>query len=257
MRVAFLLCGKIGGMKGKDGEGGLIDYHFCRDRFNKYIIEPNNADVFIHSWSKAQEKDLMEIYSPKKAIIENQIDFKFNHHLPFLGGKKGEHPFNASIVRSRFYSTQKVVKLKKAYEKKNGFIYDFVMITRFDLIWHTLINFNKLDSRYFYIPKWNKVDYGKERTIKRKYFKGERYLDLCFISNSKYMNYYGDAFNKFKNNNISDPHTFLHIYLNENKKIKRNVKFRYLRAIDMDVYRDRVESYKNGRTILKRNFTII
>ncbi len=88
VKVAFLLHGKIGGLAGKDGAGSLIDYQFCRDKFYENIITPNKADVFIHSWSEEQEKDLMKIYSPKKAIIEEQREFKFDKSLPWLG-KKG------------------------------------------------------------------------------------------------------------------------------------------------------------------------
>jgi hypothetical protein len=259
MKVAFLLHGKIGGIAGKDGAGKLIDYRFCRDKFYKNIIEPSNADVFIHSWSKEQENDLMKIYSPKKAIIEEQRQFKFDESLPWLGGKT-RAPVRNFLVKSRFYSSQQAMKLKREYEKENNFRYDFVMITRYDLIWLTPIDLKELDSDNFYISKINKVNHKRKTVsphwIKTHHPKSTRYNDTYFLSNSKFMDYYGDAFDMLSNVNVGDPHLLLFAYLNENKEIKNRIVLKYLNYFDHDVYRRRVESYENGVTILKENFKI-
>lgn len=125
------------------------------------------------------------------------------------------------------------------------------MITRFDLIWHTPINFKKLDPNYFYIGKWNQVDYVKKEVTRRHFGIDDKINDLYFLSNSKFMNTFGDAFNsvlKIRPN----PHKFLQWYLES--KYKQHRKLMYLKCFDHDVYRDRVESYKKGKTILKENF---
>jgi len=243
MRVAFLLHGKIGGMAGKDGAGGLIDYRFCCDKFYENIIEPNNADVFLHSWSKEQEDDLMEIYSPKKAVIEKQRGFPINRSLPLLGDK-GNLESVMSIIKSRFYSSQKVISLKSEYEKENKFKYDFVFISRFDLIWHTPLIFENLDPSYFYVANWSKTHHPLTGKIRR-------FLDLYFASNSQYIDYYGEAFERLKIANAGDPHTFIKEHLEDYPEIMNKIKLMGHRVSDFDVYRDRVESYKNGRTVLK------
>jgi len=243
MRVAFLLHGIVGGVRGKGGKGNLVDYRFCRDRFFENIIEPTNADVFIHSWSVDQKDELIEIYSPKKVVFEKQKIFH---------AKKKLHR-----MYSRFYSTQKAMNLKSAYEKENNFKYDFVMITRFDLIWHTLIDFKKLDSRKFYIGKWNVVNYDSKEVSPLFQSGGYKFNDLYFISNSEFMNYYGRAFKALKTFGSGDPHKFIKWYLLKNSELRNNIKFAYLKYYDHDNYRDRVESYKNGVTILKENFKVV
>ncbi len=244
MRVAFLLHGIVGGMKGKGGEGKLIDYKYCRDRFYKNIIKPNDADVFIHSWSEEQEEDLMKIYSPKKAIFQKQKRFK-----------EKKTPFR---IKSRFYSTQVVMNLKRQYEKENNFRYDFVMVTRFDLLWYVRTHFKNLNPNYFYIGKWNNVNYSwrKASRVYNGHPLKSKLNDLFFFSNSKFMDYYGDAYDS-ADHIRGDPHKFLRGYLNRSKEIRSKKKFIYLKYFDHDVYRDRVESYENGVTILKEDFEVV
>ncbi len=148
------------------------------------------------------------------------------------------------------------MKLKRQYEKENGFRYDFVIITRFDLIWLTPIDFKQLDSNNFYISKINRVNH-KAKTVSSHYVKNhKKYNDTYFLSNSKFMDYYGDVFDMLGDVNVGDPHTLIYHYLNENKELKKRMIFKYLNYFDHDVYRRRVESYKEGITILKEDFII-
>lgn len=193
MKIALCLFGIIGGTKGRDGKGGFIDpaigYKSYKKLFNGY-----NIDVFIHSWSISHKKRLLNLYKPKKHIIEKQIDFThlsskdYNISVddlnrkdlaPLLKAYKTQDKTMKVIdslvprVNSRWHSTKKVIELKKEYENEESFKYDCVMISRFDIIFKKSIEFKNLDYNYFYVSP---------RTHKDK---DTAYHDIWFLSNSK------------------------------------------------------------------------
>ncbi len=138
MKLALCLCGIVGGATGKGGHGTLettkqvlkIGYN----RYKKNLIDVNNADIFIHCWTKELEQEIISLYQPKKYTIEKQKFFEIPDHV--TGGGPNQ-PNRKQNHYSRWYSTKKVVELKKQYEEENNFEYDFVMVSRFD---HALIS---------------------------------------------------------------------------------------------------------------------
>jgi len=78
----------------------------------------------------------------------------------------------------------KSIELKKQYEQENNFVYDFVMISRFDCFYRTHVDFSSLEADRFYASSWFKPrsDTG--------------FLDYWFISNSMNMNKFGDLYHK-------------------------------------------------------------
>ena len=54
------------------------------------------------------------------------------------------------------YGLKKSVELMTEYEKKHNFTYDFVLLTRLDLLWLKELNFSLLDKNKFYVPEWGK-----------------------------------------------------------------------------------------------------
>ena len=256
MKLAFCLAGKIGGLEGKDGLGKPTNFGYCFSSFYENIISRNDTDVFIHSWSTEVETELTQLYTPVKSIFEPQKEFPNNKEAKFFGGK-GNDPFKFFLTRSRFYSIQKVLELKKKFELDNGFIYDAVMLTRFDLLWHTPLDFSLLDLQFFYVSNWNRVDYARKTVDKNNIFSDSRILDLWFFSNSKFMDYFGDINNMLEKVNVGDPHAFIYWYLNQSEEIKNKIRYKFYRYFDCDVYRDRVaKEIKNG-PIFKGNFTTV
>ena len=78
MRAAVCLFGTIGGTKGKSGDkiGSKADvlskaYPYYKDN----LIEPNSADVFIHSWDVEIKNEVIEAYSPILSKFEPQKSF--------------------------------------------------------------------------------------------------------------------------------------------------------------------------------------
>ena len=101
-KIALCLSGLVGGTKGPDGKGDMVDVDIISQQ---YIIDINDVDVFIHSWSVKAEDKLIEAYQPKGKLFEKQIDFRninSNRHKD----NEASHRFY-----SRFSSMQKSVKI--------------------------------------------------------------------------------------------------------------------------------------------------
>ena len=79
MRAAFLLSGVVGKFyTNKQGMewSGDVDFRIGHHFFKKHIFDVNDTvDVFIHSWDTQYEKQLIELYQPKKSKFQEQIQF--------------------------------------------------------------------------------------------------------------------------------------------------------------------------------------
>jgi len=154
-RVALCISGKIGNALGKSGYHAsdpriLIKGH---EHYQRHIISKNNVDVFIHCWDTELEEQVLQLYSPKKHKIEEQIYFDIPSHV-----KSGDSDNRrANNHYSRWYSNKIANDLRAEYEKENNFKYDIVMTTRFDLAFEVDIDFSKYDTEGFYAGKWSVV----------------------------------------------------------------------------------------------------
>jgi hypothetical protein len=135
------------------------------DSVYKNLILPYNADVFIHTWfdktnlcmdsidskrhyealQENDDKALIEMYKPKKYIIEKQLNF-YNENLQipskYFDRVANMNPLinNEDIVKkivhithSMFYSMFKCNELRYLYSLENNIIYDYVIWLRFDI----------------------------------------------------------------------------------------------------------------------------
>lgn len=143
MRVALCFNGLAGG---KNDKGLPVDWQLAVQYFKDNIINlPARAvDVFFHTWSTEAEEELVALYNPKSYTVQKQIDFdslanKFNKRV------HSDVPRHFHSIMSRWYSNQKVLALKTAYEKEHGFKYDYVMTTRFDVAWLHPLDFGQFD----------------------------------------------------------------------------------------------------------------
>lgn len=185
MKVAICLSGLVGGISGRNGEGGTISPDICLSQWLP-IINHYNADVFLHSWSTDQQEKLKK-FLPKKIKVETQKEFnpsfdQYNHDMSTVEALSKD-PRYAPLIKahgsnlwnhmkgimwrshSKYYSSKEVVKLKKEYEKENNFQYDIVILSRFD-IWFdksiiSKINLENIDSKYFYVSP--RTDHEKKR----------------------------------------------------------------------------------------------
>jgi len=192
MKVALCLYGLTGGVDFGYGLGKSIDPRIGHYHHLKHIIEPNNADVFIHSWSTEFEDLLVNLYKPKKYIIEPQIIFD-------------KDSINKNSIPSRWWSTAMVMDLKSQFEKENNFEYDWVMLYRFDHVFLVDLNFNKFDNNKIYFRHSNGMrapqEYshgypGRETCLchKKKGNYGIRLFDAFTFSNSKNMDKFSSVY---------------------------------------------------------------
>lgn len=247
MRVALCLYGLVGGKVGKDGKGEILDLDVAYKHYKKHILDKNDVDVFIHTWSVEYEDDLRKLYEPRKAIFEKQIDFskdvEYNFSLMFkdfkncishitqkMIGNNLDDKFNRSDKRafraySRWYSNKKTIELKKKYEEENNFQYDWVMVSRLDVAFFKDVLFENYDNRYFYASHWNDAPneaVGRSESNKKNNHRGKGFLDFWFFSNSETMDYFGKLYDHRKEYSISP-----HMSSREHMK-KNSIKIKYL-----------------------------
>lgn len=153
MRTALCLSGQ---------PKGLLE---CSDSIIKNIIEPNDCDVFIHTWWDEETvgqkyrggrpefksmvlpdvpKHIKQIYKPQSMLVEKQIQFP--NWVADSKYQPGDKAF-VFAIQSMFYSIKMANMLKRIYEDQAGCEYDAVMRSRFDLQFNQPIKFNELDLK--------------------------------------------------------------------------------------------------------------
>ena len=212
MKTAICFNGLVGSTKGKS-EQLIGDFHKCfeisSELYKKHVIDKNDVDIFVHSWSTDLEKEIVSTYNPKKYIVEPQKVYDIPGYIEPVGRDHVRKHTHYSLWNSRKSS----IDLKTQYEKENDFKYDCVMLARFDTAWQTDLIFENHDPEFFWTQKWPKkilhdrynrpsgkmlkdLDYWKLRdkgldfeTIWWGYpHNNHGLLGMWFISNSENMN---------------------------------------------------------------------
>ena len=216
MKIAVCFYGKISKFNSK------LKFLFQN---HKRCID--DVDIFCHSWNSSEfGVNIDNILNPIKSIHEPQIDFT----LPYLKTNVGweerannshklDYTFQFNQVSSA-YSIKQVVTLKKDYEKEKDFLYDMVILTRYDISIDPLISsLPDLDSYVYFERYKNNID--------------GRIKDHIFISNSFNIDQYSelyDKLNSYRNLRSNykktkyyltmDPHIFKRYHINTFSKHK-------------------------------------
>ena len=138
-------------------------------------------DVFIHSWDQSLEEELNQLFNPKKYIFEEQRQFKdkiSQLDMSRFKGSRGDIFKTLSFLYTRKMSND----LKIHEEITEGFKYDCVISSRFDVGYHdhgknktSYMKFNPIyDMNNVYSAYWDQINAGLS--------------DHWFYSNSKNMN---------------------------------------------------------------------
>jgi hypothetical protein len=135
--------------------GQMRTYRECRENLKKYIIDPLNPDIFVHTWTnsgittKAEQKVkkgfrdekvtysiLDEFYQPRKAIIE---EFKDSYaeemngvRVPDMLKEAESQHYKGAIPM--FYKMYACNELKRRWEREHNFRYDMVIKSRPDML---------------------------------------------------------------------------------------------------------------------------
>ena len=154
MKIALCLHGLIGSKHpGKSwskwgGEQEVLDE--CYASFSKHFLSKVDVDVFFHTWDEEYENQLVEKFQPKLYKIEPQKVWADEDMVEWKQYQADDERVQAHY--SRWYAAKEVNSLKNKYEFENNFKYDFVMLSRFDMIWTRDIFFNTYNPSHFYIP---------------------------------------------------------------------------------------------------------
>jgi len=219
MKIALCLQGLSSGLNDK---GDPVSFDKSAETIKKNIIDPNNADVFIHSWGEdsLRLENIKSIYSPKSYIFEKQIPFPASENVP----PSLSDPLKYHSTKSRWYSHEKSLSLKKQYEEKNGFKYDFVIVSRFDAHYFTLFNFEDYDPSCFYSSNFEFPEH-----------KGTGLNDVWFFGGSDIMDEYSNIYENvdFYLNNGCELSNHA-IALQHLKYLGREDKLRHTKVIKKD-----------------------
>lgn len=133
------------------------------DFYKKNLLSFYNVDVFIHTWAFDESEKLIKLYNPVSYAVESKLSDdldKIYTNTPI------PEKWPARFTVSAIYSMQKSCLLKKQYEDKNNFKYDWVIKSRTDYALNAFIPFENLDSTKMYIPHCRMVptrDFGNDQ----------------------------------------------------------------------------------------------
>jgi len=216
MRVALCLSGQARG----------IDLGW--ELFKKNIIEPNKCDVFVSFANDSSLNRLKNIKDFKYTEIELTKDPGLEYlyriargdalYIKHLGDMSKECT-NLAVLRQHYF-VNRANKMKKDYEDRNNFVYDWVVRSRADLIIETkLDDLSNRDINNIYIPASDSSG-GLN--------------DFFAFGSSKNIDVYSDRINEI--NKLSDnmfpfhnPHMELQYILDKNKIPVKKIDFKVKR----------------------------
>ena len=167
MKVALCFYGKFSGTNSRgEPQGFEIPYEYLK---NNVITE--DTDIFFHGWNDDDiaSENLIKLYKPKRCILEPQISFNHPYqHYDFVPSGPWNTKSYLNANYSRFYSMKTAVSLVDES-------YDLVLVSRFDNMFLTKVDFSLLKPENFYISHWNLLA------------EGWGYNDAWFIAGQKHM----------------------------------------------------------------------
>lgn len=226
----------------------------------KNIIKPNNADVFLHGWFNPEEsnkeikhggicyyknrkkgyiikpntdKRLIELYKPKKYLIEPQKFLKIKN-------KKMEN-VNCTSGLSMYYSIMIANDLVREYENENNFRYDFVVKLRYDMYCDKPLILKNFDRNVFNNPHIRSKEHVPQHIDDRIWFSNSEnmykisrgYLEVeDYIENESLRNKILKKGNKFHTHSYKgityfNNETFLFFLINTKKLKFKKVIYYY------------------------------
>jgi hypothetical protein len=142
-----------------------LEYGF--NSYNKLNEAGFTCNYYMHSWSNNLQEKIIKLYNPIKYSFEEQINFQTESRV------LGRTPKKYLATKSRFYSLMKALELlEEDYSK-----FEYVLISRFDLIFKEYFKPKDLINKGIYISKW--IDEDRESLINLKI------QDYWFIINAE------------------------------------------------------------------------
>lgn len=162
--------------------GQTRSFGSCFDQIIEKLVDPNDADIFVHMWNSNNTQEIVDKLSKtgrtKGILVENQIMFNERDYRDRKSGPTV--PFN---VLSQFYGVWRAIDLKKQHEQASMAKYDAVIRTRTDLLPLAELKACNFDLSVLNVPDNN-----------QKWSAHNQIEDHFALSNSEIMNWYGDYF---------------------------------------------------------------
>jgi hypothetical protein len=144
------------------------------------------------------EDEIKLLYNPKSSIFEKQKMFVDEKII-------GIKEFS---VTSRFYSLMVSNSLKIEHEKNKGFVYDYVLMGRFDVLLNKKIDFRKINNKYFYLPSpTNPHGSSCKCDFCDRHGNHPQMNDLIFLSSSRNMNIFSSLYSNLNEYGRETGHT--------------------------------------------------
>ncbi len=129
---------------------------------SKCLIEPNNPDVFVHSWNDVDgtfNYPVGDLYKPKVIKTENQkpwIHTALDLNRMMAGHARSYHREKfVEMLYSSWYSIQQANLIKEEYRLKTDHTYDYVIRARFDIHYNKPVVVTEYDKNTMHISnKW-------------------------------------------------------------------------------------------------------
>lgn len=184
-----------------------------------------NVDIFIHTWTETDhssitwhnwegekrgirinkeiENNIMKFYKPKSILITDQLDVEDFIITEKIGGVPRSFKGVVNVAYTKYMSTQ----LRIEYAKKNNIKYDYVIVTRPDIIFHSPFIID--DFLYIYKEyKWdipeNGIFFGHNHfargLLEDKHMIGGS--DIIFFGNEDSINKATSLYKKIKDNKL-------------------------------------------------------
>jgi len=194
MKAALLICGQPRTME------------FCYPSIKAHILDVYKPDVFI--CSDEQKERLVELFNPVNIDIRTQEEIDIE--IKVLRGKY-VYPKDEIVPHKDLSISWKVYRaaqMKREYESLNGFEYDVVFITRFDVKFKSIQEVREIEENKIYVPKVGAYWYTPPDTpgihwhgysthlcwmssqvadkISRLYFFGENNYQLASVHNKQW-----------------------------------------------------------------------
>ena len=161
--------------------GYMRTYKTTSSSFLDKVVRPNNADVFVFTYSNEGVSKLdpnLDINSSKNLNASNQdklgdvvteellkqvygdslVASRIEDYDPSRFKRDSENIFSPILpierIFSLYYNINEAIKLLSEYEKTHNIRYEKVLITRPDLLFYSEIDFNSLDPDLVYVPSY-------------------------------------------------------------------------------------------------------
>lgn len=139
------------GCRGDGDQGNVwLTEHVAHASFITNVISANawlSVDTFLHTWDTVNREFVQKLYRPRLAHYGPIVGLNISRPLLVNGWPRDATP-------PMFASIEHVLKLKRRAEAEQGYAYDWVLITRFDVVWLFSLPLVHMNRNLLYMANW-------------------------------------------------------------------------------------------------------